>query len=563
MHPWSPVSCVDCHGGNGAATTAAAAHVAPSQPPATDERVAPPDYDLAYRRFVNPTDLRVVQPHLRAVPRGDRRRVQDLAPRHDRGPPLRRPLRERRREEEGHDLRDLPDGRRGRRSSSPAESRGFQPSLDACRRSRRTTADVARKNCMQCHAWSRGRARARAPRHGRRLPLRGLRRLPRHLLRRRVLRVRGPDHQPPRAGPPDPARDDRRRSRRTPARDATTATRRSASTSAASRSSSPGSPPARTSRARRRSARTARSTCATTRSRLPTSTTRRGMQCVDCHTTRDAMGDGEPPRDDGPRGRDRVHDLPRHLRGPRRSEDRARREARARCREDGGSIFLTSKVTGQALPREAGAGRHRPACDPDFNDAAREAMTAAARDARVLRVPRRLDAELLRLPLRPQRVVHPARPHLGPAHAGPRQHAREGVLDLQAPPARASTTKATSRPTWSGSAPSAPRTTRTGPSSSIRRMPKHGRGTLGHDDDPPPAAHHAAARARAASSATARAPRGASAPGRSTSPAASSRSPRRAASRSSRADRKNVAQSVELPRFARARRATSRSSRTR
>jgi hypothetical protein len=61
MHPWEPLSCTDCHGGDGTAETMERAHVAPKKPLPADERVLPLDWpDRAYLRFVNPTNLRIV-----------------------------------------------------------------------------------------------------------------------------------------------------------------------------------------------------------------------------------------------------------------------------------------------------------------------------------------------------------------------------------------------------------------------------------------------------------------------------------------------------------------------
>jgi len=60
MHPWEALSCTDCHGGDGTARSKEQAHVQPSRPAPNDERTVPLKYDLPYRRFVNPTDLRVV-----------------------------------------------------------------------------------------------------------------------------------------------------------------------------------------------------------------------------------------------------------------------------------------------------------------------------------------------------------------------------------------------------------------------------------------------------------------------------------------------------------------------
>lgn len=59
IHPGYPLSCVDCHGGNGTAATKETAHVLPKAPPPNDERVLPENQDLAWQRFVNPSNLRV------------------------------------------------------------------------------------------------------------------------------------------------------------------------------------------------------------------------------------------------------------------------------------------------------------------------------------------------------------------------------------------------------------------------------------------------------------------------------------------------------------------------
>tara|TARA_R110002126_G_scaffold25583_6_gene87508 strand:+ start:15704 stop:19630 length:3927 start_codon:yes stop_codon:yes gene_type:complete len=61
MHPWLALSCVDCHGGDASAKSKHDAHVHSMGTRDDDERVQPLDQDLAWRRFVNPTDLRVVK----------------------------------------------------------------------------------------------------------------------------------------------------------------------------------------------------------------------------------------------------------------------------------------------------------------------------------------------------------------------------------------------------------------------------------------------------------------------------------------------------------------------
>ncbi|MHC4959060.1 MAG: hypothetical protein ACYTGN_11870 [Planctomycetota bacterium] len=60
MHPWDPLSCTDCHGGDGQTKEKERAHVQPSRPVPNDERTVGLKHDLAYRRFVNPSDLRVL-----------------------------------------------------------------------------------------------------------------------------------------------------------------------------------------------------------------------------------------------------------------------------------------------------------------------------------------------------------------------------------------------------------------------------------------------------------------------------------------------------------------------
>ena len=61
MHPWQPLGCTDCHGGDGHATRLEDAHVEPRVGWHKDERVAHRDFELEYARFRNPSDLRVVQ----------------------------------------------------------------------------------------------------------------------------------------------------------------------------------------------------------------------------------------------------------------------------------------------------------------------------------------------------------------------------------------------------------------------------------------------------------------------------------------------------------------------
>ena len=63
-HPWYPLTCTDCHGGNNNADTLAASHVQPGTGPAFIKNLA---YDKLnevnenYIRFINPGDFRVAQ----------------------------------------------------------------------------------------------------------------------------------------------------------------------------------------------------------------------------------------------------------------------------------------------------------------------------------------------------------------------------------------------------------------------------------------------------------------------------------------------------------------------
>lgn len=61
MHPAAELSCVDCHGGDGSTRLKLEAHARPPANAGVDERVAPQDQDFAWRRFRNPMDLRIAK----------------------------------------------------------------------------------------------------------------------------------------------------------------------------------------------------------------------------------------------------------------------------------------------------------------------------------------------------------------------------------------------------------------------------------------------------------------------------------------------------------------------
>ncbi|MBK8177827.1 MAG: hypothetical protein IPK67_02780 [Planctomycetes bacterium] len=160
MHPKAPLSCTACHGGDGSATSKERAHVAPRRAEAGDERVAPRDEDPAFRRFQNPMDLRVAEEvcapcHAEEVTRVHRSLHATTA---------------------GH----LSDGfyevgllkEKGSRysifpvtadPSVPGDAPMFEqvpPFNSKLPRDRLAThfMDLTRKECAQCHLWSKGRA---------------------------------------------------------------------------------------------------------------------------------------------------------------------------------------------------------------------------------------------------------------------------------------------------------------------------------------------------------------------------------------------------------------------
>lgn len=160
MHPSASLGCTDCHGGNGAGSTKLEAHVRAPTIRVEDERVLPLDQDLAWIQFQNPMDLRVAEhtcgachpsaySHLAASLHGttaghlsDGYYEMGLFP--ERGsrysvfPVARAP-------ESGGGVRSL------------VQPPPFQDRLPRDQLATHYT-DLARKECMQCHLWSQGRA---------------------------------------------------------------------------------------------------------------------------------------------------------------------------------------------------------------------------------------------------------------------------------------------------------------------------------------------------------------------------------------------------------------------
>ena len=160
MHPEAELSCVDCHGGDATVKNKLLAHVERQGTDPGDERVPPLDSDLAWRRFVNPMDLRIVD---RTCGQCHAQEVEYLLT-----------------SLHGTTAGHLSDGfyemgiskKRGSLygvfpvSKAPREGGAVDrlvqvPAFSPGRNEdqlRTHYADLARKECMQCHLWSEGRA---------------------------------------------------------------------------------------------------------------------------------------------------------------------------------------------------------------------------------------------------------------------------------------------------------------------------------------------------------------------------------------------------------------------
>jgi len=162
MHPAFPLSCVDCHGGDGSTREKLLAHVQRSAPMEdSSERVGPLEQDLPFVRFVNPMDLRVADrtcgachgelvQHLRISLHGttaghlsDGFYEVGLA------------------RERGSTFGVFPEAPRVVAPGSTLQHVTQPPTIDP-RHDRNALAthfpDLIRKECMQCHLWSEGNA---------------------------------------------------------------------------------------------------------------------------------------------------------------------------------------------------------------------------------------------------------------------------------------------------------------------------------------------------------------------------------------------------------------------
>lgn len=158
MHPEADLGCLDCHGGNGDALSKREAHVAAPSAPAGDERVLPLDRDLAWIQFKNPMDLRVAERTCGNC-HGDAYRHLLTSLHGTTSGHL----------SDGYYEMGLSPTRESRYSVFPhaasadaAASKLVQPPPFQERGPRDQLSthytDLPRKECMQCHLWSEGRA---------------------------------------------------------------------------------------------------------------------------------------------------------------------------------------------------------------------------------------------------------------------------------------------------------------------------------------------------------------------------------------------------------------------
>ncbi|MEK7469042.1 MAG: hypothetical protein AAB074_16835 [Planctomycetota bacterium] len=162
MHPWFPISCVGCHGGDGKATVKGTAHVKPKGALPVDERVVAMDFEPEYIRFVNPTNLRIAsktcgechKTECSSVPKS----LHGTTAGHlcdglyENGVDKSKTPR--------HGVFDVVDDD-GEVPAHAVKSLSRIPAFADFGETKNIAAhyrDVPRKSCMQCHLWGKGRA---------------------------------------------------------------------------------------------------------------------------------------------------------------------------------------------------------------------------------------------------------------------------------------------------------------------------------------------------------------------------------------------------------------------
>lgn len=165
IHPWAPVSCVMCHGGNADAATKETAHVAKGRHAPGDERVMGLFFEPEATRFLDPGNLRVAAQscgpcHPKAVYDVTHSMHATTAGHLGDGLYENGVVGDRHPRVSVFDVRDElpPDTPRPKNAvSSLKQIDGFQAAGDRDKPSTHFT-DLPRKTCMQCHLWSKGRA---------------------------------------------------------------------------------------------------------------------------------------------------------------------------------------------------------------------------------------------------------------------------------------------------------------------------------------------------------------------------------------------------------------------
>lgn len=165
MHPKKRLSCTECHGGDPTRARKEEAHVLPRFPLPNDERIVPLNYDPAVLRFRNPMDLRVAKDTCGTCHPDEVDRVP-LSLHATTSGHLGDGLYENGVVRERHPRISIfpVTNPRFDAATAPAGSVRSLQRIPLFRFSSRRNdipthfSDAPRKNCMNCHLWSRGRA---------------------------------------------------------------------------------------------------------------------------------------------------------------------------------------------------------------------------------------------------------------------------------------------------------------------------------------------------------------------------------------------------------------------
>jgi hypothetical protein len=165
IHPWAPVTCVMCHGGNADAATKETAHVPPGRHAPGDERVLGVGFEPEATRFLDPGNLRAAPQscgpcHAKAVYDATHSLHATTSGHLGDGLYENGVVAERHPRVSIFDVKDeQPEG-----TPRPKEALSLLKQIEAFQsagdREKVAThfTDLPRKNCMQCHLWSKGRA---------------------------------------------------------------------------------------------------------------------------------------------------------------------------------------------------------------------------------------------------------------------------------------------------------------------------------------------------------------------------------------------------------------------